>query len=165
MNSTKTPEVLLETRGRQPIVSVRQTVAVSNLQTAQLDGLRLLWEFTQGRQVEPAGAPFVRYHTFESDETDVEVGIPVVSEVSSGQSVLAGELPGGPTAVTTHVGAHDRLDAAYRRLQGWIGDHGRASAGAGWEVYGWIDLRQQPDPTSWPPPTEWRTQLVQPLIP
>jgi effector-binding domain-containing protein len=165
MNSTKIPEVLLETRGPQAIVSLRQTVAVSNLQMAQLESLRLLWEFTQRWQVEPAGAPFVRYHTFGSDETDVEVGIPVVSEVSSRQPVLASELPGGPTAVTMHVGAHDGLAAAYRRLQGWISDHARASAGAGWEVYGWIDLRQQPDPTSWPPPTEWRTQLVQPLIP
>ena len=165
MDSTKIPEVLLQTHGRQRIVSVRQTVAVSNLQTAQLESLRLLWEFTQRRQVEPAGAPFVRYHTFGSEETDVEVGIPVVPELSSEQPVLAGELPGGPTAVTTHDGAHDRLGAAYRRLQDWIGDHGRAAAGAGWEVYGWIDLRQQPDPTSWPPPTEWRTQLVQPLMP
>jgi hypothetical protein len=27
----------------------------------------------------------------------------------------------------------------------------------------WIDASEAPDPSTWPPPAEWRTELVQPI--
>jgi hypothetical protein len=75
----------------------------------------------------------------------------------------AGELPGGPVITTWHLGAHDSLGDAYGRLAAWLTDHDREAAGPAWEVYWWIDASQEPDPSLWPAPTEWRTELVQPL--
>jgi hypothetical protein len=60
-------------------------------------------------------------------------------------------------------GAHDSLGQAYDRLNAWLEEHEREAAGPAWEVYWWIDARQEPDPSSWPAPTEWRTELVQPI--
>jgi len=42
-------------------------------------------------------------------------------------------------------------------------EHGREADGAAWEVYRWIDPRLEPDPSTWPAPSEWRTQLIQPI--
>jgi effector-binding domain-containing protein len=152
----------IQQRAPQPVVSVRRTVPIVELTQFQGEGLNELWRLLRDRGVAPTGAPFVRYHTFGDGETDVEVGVPVQEEVAGAGRVTYGELPGGPAAVTTHLGAHDHLGDAYGRIQDWLAAHGQA-AGAAWEVYEWIDLAQEPDPSTWPAATEWRTELVQPV--
>jgi effector-binding domain-containing protein len=154
-----------ETLEPQPLLSVRNNIAVTELQETQLASLTLLWQFLETHQLEPSGAPVVRYHSFDAEHTDVEVGIPISAAVPVSSSVLASSLPGGPAAVVEHRGSHTDLGDTYGRLHAWIHDNGRTGAGVGWEVYEWIDPSQRPDPTSWPRPTEWRTQLVQPLAP
>jgi effector-binding domain-containing protein len=164
MDTTPTTRpVLVRTREPQPMLSVRSTVALTELQETQLASLVLLWEFLQSHQLEPTGAPVVRYHTFDAKDTDVEVGIPVAVAVSVTSPILSAGLPGGPAAVVEHHGSHASLGDTYGRLNAWIQDNGRSRAGAAWEVYEWIDPTQRPDPATWPQPTEWRTQIVQPL--
>ena len=165
MDKVDIPPVTLGRRDSQPLISARQTIPISELPQTQLASLTLLWQFLQSEQLEPAGSPIVRYHSFDTEHTDVEIGIPVDATVPSNSRVMTGALPGGPVAVTEHVGSHADLADAYGRLRAWISDNGRTQAGAGWEVYEWIDPRQQPDPTTWPQPADWRTQLVQPLVP
>ena len=164
MDAGKTPEtVVVEEREPQPVSSIRRTVELAHLSEAQGESLRELWGSIQRRGVEPAGPPFVRYHTFGETETDLEVGVPMV-EASSGEGqVAAGELPGGAALTTWHLGSHDGLGDAYARLDAWLKEHGREADGAAWEVYTWIDPGLEPDPSAWPAPSEWRTQLVQPI--
>jgi effector-binding domain-containing protein len=157
------PEV--RQRDPQPVLSVRRSVPVAELASAQGDALRALWSCLRQQDVRPAGPPFVRYHTFGEAETDVEVGVPVpVATAAVGEGrVAAGELPGGTAVSVWHHGAHDRLADAYAGLEAWMKEHGREPTGAGWEVYHWIDLSEEPDPAGWPDPSSWRTQLVQPV--
>jgi hypothetical protein len=69
----------------------------------------------------------------------------------------------GPAISTWHIGSHDRLGEAYGRLQAWLSERDRKAAGAAREVYWWIDPTFDPDPANWPPPAEWRCELVQPV--
>jgi effector-binding domain-containing protein len=154
--------VEIQHREPQRVVSIRQAVPIAELTQAQGESLHELWRLLHERGVAPAGPPFVRYHTFGDGETDVEVGVPVAADVVGEGRITRGELPGGPGVVTTHIGAHDRLGEAYNAIEGWLATHGGAD-GAAWEVYEWIDLSQEPDPSSWPAPADWRTQLVQPI--
>jgi effector-binding domain-containing protein len=142
----------------QPVLSIRGTVEAARLAEAQGERLREIWRSVDAGEATPAGPPFVRYHTFGETETDLEVGIPVV------EAVGRGELPGGVAIRTWHIGSHDALGDAYGRLNTWVMEHGRARNGAAWEVYWWIDASEEPDPSTWPPPTEWRTELVQPIV-
>jgi hypothetical protein len=64
--------------------------------------------------------------------------------------------------VTEQLGAHDSLGEAYRRIQDWLATGGEAN-GPAWEIYEWIDLTTEPDPSNWPDPANWRTQIVQPI--
>jgi effector-binding domain-containing protein len=156
-------DVVVAKREAQPVLSIRRTVELAQLTATQGESLRELWSFTHRRGVNPAGPPFVRYHTLDESETDLEVGIPVV-EASSGEGrVAAGELPGGAAVTTWHVGSHDGLADAYARVDAWLKEHEREAYGAAWEVYTWIDPGLAPDPSAWPAPSEWRTQLVQPI--
>jgi effector-binding domain-containing protein len=160
MNET---QVVLEERVPQSTLSIRQTVPLNELQQAQGESLGALWSYIQRRGVRPAGQPFVRYHTFGAETTDVEVGIPVTGPASGSGRIAGGELPGGPALATSHIGSHDTLADAYRRLQVGLEEHGRDAAGAGWEVYEWIDPAVEPNPASWPAPSRWRTRLIQPI--
>jgi effector-binding domain-containing protein len=147
----------------QPVLSIRGTVDVARLAEAQGERLRVLWRSVEAGEATPAGPPFVRYHTFGEAETDVEIGIPMVEPVAGGGIAQGGELPGGAAIRTWHIGSHDALGTAYGRLDAWLTKHSRNRTWAAWEVYWWIDANKAPDPSTWPPPTEWRTELVQPI--
>ncbi len=82
------------------------------------DRLRALSAYLQQRGVQPAGAPFVRYHTFGETETDLETGIPVAEPVAGEGRIVSGVLPGGPAISTQHIGLHDRLGDAYACIDG-----------------------------------------------
>jgi effector-binding domain-containing protein len=158
------PEVLVvEARRPQPVVSIRRNVEVGRLTDAQGERLRELRSFIHRHGVDAAGPPFVRYHTFGGTETDLEVGIPVAEAEPGGGRITPGELPGGPVITTWHFGSHDRLTEAYGRLEAWLAEHDRKAKGAAWEVYWWIDPTQEPDASAWPAPSEWRTQVIQPI--
>jgi effector-binding domain-containing protein len=166
MPTEHTPEevVLVEARQPQPVLSVRAAARTAELTAAQGQRLRELWSSIQTRGLAPVGPPFVRYHTFGEVETDLEVGIPVAEATAGNGRVASGELPGGAAIVTWHIGAHDRLGEAYGRIASWLKEHSRDTAGTAWEVYWWIDPNTEPDPSSWPPPAEWRTELIQPIM-
>lgn len=165
MNEQQNPDavVLTEDREPQPVLSIRGTARIDELAAHQGERLRELWSAIQARGVAAAGPPFVRYHTFGENETDLEVGIPVLSPAAGEGRIAAGELPGGAAITTWHIGAHDRLAEAYGRLGTWLNEHRRQAAGAAWEVYWWIEPSVEPDPATWPPPSDWRTELVQPI--
>jgi effector-binding domain-containing protein len=164
VDAEQTPEApVVEERDPQPVLSIRRTVELAHLTEAQGDSLRELWSSLDRRGVKPAGPPFVRYHTLGEKETDLEVGIPVVETSSSEGQVAAGELPGGAAVTTWHLGSHDGLGDAYARLDAWLKEHDREPDGAAWEVYTWIDPGLEPDPSGWPAPSAWRTQLIQPI--
>ena len=93
----------------QPVISIRATVKVADLAATMDDRLSALRDYLQRHGVQPAGAPFVRYHTFPNIgpdteavgdlETDVEEGVPVTEALPGEGRIASGELPGGPVVV------------------------------------------------------------------
>ena len=147
----------------QPVVSIRATARIEQLGEAMGERIQALSDYLQQSGAQPAGAPFVRYHTFGETETDFEFGIPVIKPVAGEDRIAGGELPGGPAVATWHLGPHDKLGEAYARIAEWIKEQGREPDGPGWEVYHWIDLGQDRGTSTMPDPSTWRTQLVQPI--
>lgn len=156
-------EITVQQRRPQPVLSARTTVPIARLAAAQGEALRALWNHLRQQGARPIGPPFVRYHRFGDAETDVEVGVPVAEGATGEGPVAASELPGGKVISAWHLGSHDGLADTYARLQAWLQAHRYRPRGVGWEVYHWIDLSQELDPTAWPQPSSWRTQLVQPI--
>jgi effector-binding domain-containing protein len=110
------------------------------------------------------GPPFARYHEFGPERVDVEIGFPVPAPVKALPSLAdcppgevgSSELPGGPTAVTTHRGAYDGLSKTYDRLHDWIHAEGRDDGPGPWESY--VD-----SPTEVADPTQLRTTVFWPI--
>ena len=70
--------------------------------------------------------------------------------------MAAGELPGGPAAITVHLGSYDGLAQTYDRLRDWIHEQGRDEGPAPWESY--VD-----DPTEVEDVSQLRTEVCWPL--
>ncbi len=147
----------------QPVVSIRATWMIAALDQAQDDMMRALATFFQQGGAQPAGPPFVRYHSFANGVTDLEVGVPVTESVAGEGRIVGGELPGSPAVTVWHLGGHDKLGDAYARLSDGLKAPGREPRGAAWEVYYWINPSKANGPVDWPDPSAWRTQLVQPI--
>jgi effector-binding domain-containing protein len=160
--STANSSVELRQLDPQPILSIRGTIRTEQLGPTMGDRIQALRGYLQQTGTQPAGPPFVRYHTFDETETDMEFGVPVAEPAPGQGAITAGELPGGPAITTFHHGAHDKLGEAYERITAWMEEHHREPSSPGWEVYHWIDLAAEVDPSAWDPST-WGTELVQPL--
>ena len=129
----------------QPTVAARVQQSFEEVDIGALFGLHMANVADRIAELggTPAGPPYARYHEFGPERADVEFGIPVagpvpnlrpLAECEPGE-VGAGELPGGPAAITLHVGAYPGLGTAYERLQKWIPAQGRTPGVAPWESY------------------------------
>jgi len=155
--------VEVQQRDAQPVLSIRGAIPVSQLGETMGERIPALLGYLQQSGARAAGPVFVRYHTFGAEETDMEIGVPVAEAVAGEGRIAAGELPGGPTIATWHIGAHNRLGEAYGRLAAWRDEQGREAAGPGWEVYYWLDPSREGGTADASDPSSWRTQLVQPI--
>lgn len=147
----------IETRAlpETPVAMMRATLAVADL-PAWLGTAFGRTAAALGRQgAGPAGPPFARFHRLADDRFEVEAGFPAVRAVDDDGDVVGATLPGGPAAVTVHVGPYDEMEPTYEAIATWIADHGFEPVGDSWEVY-------LSDPQSQPDPATWRTEVVQP---
>jgi len=117
---------------------------------------------TVERQARESGAhviaaPFARYRSLDPAyrEFEIEAGLPVLVAVAGHGEVEASSLPGGPAAVTVHVGPYERLEPAYEAITTWLQEHDAHPEGPAWEVY-------HTDPDEQPDPATWHTEVVQP---
>ena len=147
----------------QHVVSIRGTIRTEQLGEAMGDRIGALTSYLQQSGVQPAGPPFVRYHTFDETQTDFELGIPVAEPVEGEGRIAAGELEGGPAITTWHFGAHDKLGDAYARVEDALAEHGREPSGPPREVYHWIDLSKGDEGSGMSDPSTWRTELILPV--
>jgi len=65
-------------------------------------------------------------------------------------------LPGGPAAVTIHMGPYDKLPEAFTAIQQWITANGLKATSAPWESY-------ITDPADYPDPKDWKTEVFCPV--
>jgi len=115
--------------------------------------LRELFGWLAGHGLQPAGAPFVRYHVVDMDgELELEPGVPTSPGVADDDRVRAGTLPAGRWATLLHVGPYDQLVGANAELQRWVSEQGLTfdREGARWRgrVEHYLnDPQQEPDPS------------------
>jgi effector-binding domain-containing protein len=140
----------------QHTLSVRTKCKPAEIGPILAEILRDVWKLIRKNGAFPSGPPFTRYHGYHDPETDLEAGFPVAQPLTGEGTVLAGELPGGTVAFTTHRGPYEKLPEAHDALDKWISDNGKSSSGAQWECY--ID-----DPGKEPDPAKRRTELYWPV--
>jgi effector-binding domain-containing protein len=155
LTTMKLYEIHTETRQAQLTAVARATLPVAELGPWLGSTYGAIASLLAARQIAPAGPPFARFHMLGDGRFEVEAGFPVSRPIEPSGDVQPSELPGGPVAVTVHVGPYDQMEPAYQALASWVTDHGAEFAGDAWEVF-------FSDPAAAPDPATWRTDIVQP---
>ena len=149
-------EVELKDLKPQPMVSIRTSCKVAEIGPVLGEILPEVFHYLDKRGVRPAGPPFTRYHSFDGTNCEIEAGMPVAEPQPDEGRITAGELPGGPTATTVHVGPYEDLPSAHDALDAWLKANGKKSRGPQWESY-------VTDPGEEPDPQKRQTELLWPV--
>lgn len=151
-----TPEVTIRQLTPQPVLVIRRRVAQSEIAATLGEILPAVFTYIQRAGIPLAGPPFARYLSMGPGLLTIEAGLAIAGPAQPEGEIEVAELPGGPAAVATHVGAYDTLAQTHVAVERWISGHGHASAGAPWELY-------VTDPGEVPDPAEWRTEVFYPV--
>jgi effector-binding domain-containing protein len=144
--------------GEVRVATIRAVVDAGDVPDFMADALAMVAAALGAAGVAPAGPPFARYFSMGAEGLDVAAGFPVAEPFLGAGVVHPGELPAGPAAVTTYVGPHEGLEAAWADLRRRIDGLGRRRGDDPWEVF-FIG------PGSGVGEAQWRTELSWPLLP
>jgi effector-binding domain-containing protein len=90
--------------------------------------------------IEGTSAPhWTNVMLYRREAPSVEVGVLAQSAFAPQGRVIASELPGGRALTTTHLGGPARIGATHDAVREYARDHGLATTGIVWEVYGHPD--------------------------
>ncbi len=131
-------------------------VSVSHVKPQLVVGMRRRGTYAQirpmtttlRRYIQASGARVAGPPTFICHETpkevvkanlqrnaDVEVAIPVSTEIEGIEEITCYELPGGPMAKIVHKGPYEKSADAYKTLFAWIAENHKKVTGPTREVY------------------------------
>jgi effector-binding domain-containing protein len=164
-------EPRVEERPASPYVGIHSRVTgEAQFRRAVDDGFPELFAWLEENGVPPAGPPFIRYLALDANEepVEIELAVPVASEVRVEGRLRAGALPAGRYATLLHVGPYNStkepdLAAARAELLRWAEqqdielDSSRTDGGTRFRAcveHYMTDPRREPDPS------KWRTELA-----
>jgi effector-binding domain-containing protein len=92
-------------REEQPYVGIRTQVPPSKFKKIIPQFLEELFAWLRARDVQPAGAPFMRYYVINmAGNMDVELGVPVAAPLAGDARVAPGVIPAGRYATLVYRG-------------------------------------------------------------
>lgn len=139
-----------------PIISIREHRRTEDLPAFVGSSLAALFAGLGTAGFEPAGPPFVIYHSFGPMELDAEVGVPTAAPIPVTEPVKARVLPSATVVRTLHVGPYESLSGAYAALSDWVELHGMRVAGPALERY-------LNDPGTVASPADYQTEVELPV--
>lgn len=152
----------IEERAGQPYRGITRHITMSTFDVVA-DRFPEIFGWLADRGVEPAGAPFFRYHAIDMEnELEVEAGVPVPPNSAvpaSDEDVTAGTLPAGRYVVTEYTGHPDGLQRVTGELLAWAGRQGlefdeHDGRWAGRVEFYFTNPAEEPDMN------KWETQLA-----
>ena len=156
-------EPRVEYRAEQHYLGIRTKATMRDLGTVipQTHDAVYRWLAEQG--IDPAGAPFVRYHVIDMEsELDVEMGVPVATPVPGDGRIRPGVLPAGRYAALVYTGVQNGV-AANGALLEWGAERGLAwdtYEAEGGDGFGARYESEITDPAEEPDMAKWETEVA-----
>jgi effector-binding domain-containing protein len=118
----------IETRAAVPYFGIRLRAPVSEFSTVIPQTHDEVFDWLAQNGIEPAGAPFIRYHVIDmGDQMDIEMGVPAESTSAGDGRVTAGVLPAGRYATLIYTDIDNGIPAntvlvEWAKAQGLVWD-------------------------------------------
>jgi len=104
--------------------------------------------FMNTKGLKPTGSPFAIYHSFSTDEIDMEAGIPINREANSAENIRFQKRNGGKVIMVEHHGSYDKIGNIHDQVNQWIIRQNKKVIGSPWEVYV-TDPQKEKDTSKW----------------
>lgn len=150
----------------QPVLVERRRVSHAQVSATIGEVVGRLFAHAQKEGLVLTGNPFTRYIEAGPGLMTIEPGMRIAGppeeterdpvDGGSVDGVRRDALPGGDVAVTIHAGSYESLSDGYAAIEAWMESEGLTSAGAPWESY-------LTDPTQYPDPKDWKTEIAWPV--
>lgn len=136
---------------------IHVTIPRKDIQTVMGPGIRELRAAIAAQGIAPTGPWFTHHLRMDPTVFDFEIGIPVAAPVTAVGRVTPGSRPAMRAARAVYHGSYEGLGPAWGELDAWVTDTGHTPSWDLWECY-------VAGPESSADPTDWRTELVRPLV-
>ncbi len=145
-------DATIETLDAQPILGIRVTVKMADIGLMISELMPELMVVVRDRA---AGAPVARWHSWEADQGEMELAVPLAAAAEGEGRVAPAELPGGRAVVAWHIGSYESLAATWTELTEWMERMGHVGRSEPWEQYESDCTTTEPD--------KLRTRIVWPI--
>ena len=136
---------------------IHLTMPRNEIQSVMGPGLSELMAAVKAQGIGPAGPWFTHHLTMSPSVFDFEICVPVTAPVAAVGRVKPGQFPAVKAARTIYTGPYEGLAAAWGEFKTWVTANGHVAAPDLFECY-------LAGPESCANPSDWRTELSQPLI-
>lgn len=156
-------EPRVEYRDERHYAGIRTKATMRELGTVIPQLLDEVYAWLGEQNVEPVGAPFIRYHVIDmAGQLDIELGVPVAGPLSGDRRVSLGVLPVGQYAALVYTGVANGVEANGALLdwgagQGLVWDMWEAEDGDGFGARYESFLT---DPDEEPDMAKWETEVA-----
>jgi effector-binding domain-containing protein len=151
----ETPQITHTNACKTAIIHV--TVSQEEIQKVMGPALQELMSAIAEQGIASTGPWFTHHLRRPADSFDFEVSVPVAKPIIPAGRVQPGEWPAMRVARTIYHGGYEGLGDAWSEFIDWIETNGHETTQDLWEVY-----TVGPEASS--DPTNWRTELNQPLM-
>ena len=149
-----TPQITQTTA--QLTATIHLTIPRNEIRSAMGPGISEVVAAAQAQGIGPNGPWFTHHLKMDPAVFDFEICVPVTAAVSPVGRVTPGEVPVVRVARTVYQGPYEGLGQAWGEFQQWIAANGHVPCRDLYECY-------LAGPESTVNPTEYRTELNQPL--
>lgn len=139
----------------QPVLSIRKTTPMKNLQQELGKAYQALFQYLGQLGEVPADAPFAGYFNMDMDALDVEMGVPVSKTLPGKGEIKPGVIPAGKQVSCFYKGSYSQLEAVYADINKWMAENKCEPNGECYEFY----LKSPMDT----PESELETRIVFPV--
>ena len=121
----------------QPVLGMRFKTSMANIGDDIGKAFGAIFGFLGEAQAAPAGPPMALYFDMEmkADNVDMEICVPVATEVPGKGDILGHVLPGGKAISILYRGAYDGIAPSYEALFAHMKENNLSPAGPAREVY------------------------------
>jgi effector-binding domain-containing protein len=138
------------------VAYVHLQIAKAEIQHAMGPGIQEAFAAVRTQGAEVAGPWFTVHHKITAEGWDFDICVPIKNSIQPVGRVNCKQLTSVPAATCSYFGNYDGLGAAWPALRAWVDAQNL-------QRKSWICEVYLTGPESGLPPSQWQTQLYQPL--
>jgi len=128
-------EVRFINTAERPTATIRANVKTNEISQAIGQMYGELGQFFYSKGIQMNGPPFVFYHSWSEEGTDMSCGFPTAQPIEAEGRIMPFTLPSVKAAAAMHIGPYTNLVETYTEMGRWIAEQGEEPAGYMWEWY------------------------------